>query len=250
MGRTVSVIVGVGFLVVGVLGLIAWLGSSPDESESQQFADVTEIHFDFGNSPVEFVAGEQGEVRVDYTYSTGILRSAEVAIQQDGGVLRIEQDCPWLFAFNCRANFDIAVPSDIEISGSNSNGAVVITGVEGPVDVETSNGSITLGDVASNRIAVESSNGAIRGTGIEADSLNARTSNGAIDLSFASAPENVTARSSNGAVEIIVPEDAPAYAVDADTSNGDVRTEIRTDPAASQTISVRTSNGDITVTYR
>jgi DUF4097 and DUF4098 domain-containing protein YvlB len=79
--------------------------------------------------------------------------------------------------------------------------------------------------------------------------VDASTNNGRVQLEFAESPGSVRAKSSNGAVVVFLPEDAPAYAVDASTSNGEVVTDVRTDPAAPNTIEAETSNGDITVRY-
>jgi hypothetical protein len=64
-----------------------------------------------------------------------------------------------------------------------------------------------------------------------------------------SAPASLSARSSNGAIEVRLPPDSGPYAVETSTSNGTVSTDIRTDPAAPLSISLQTSNGDITVGY-
>jgi DUF4097 and DUF4098 domain-containing protein YvlB len=71
-----------------------------------------------------------------------------------------------------------------------------------------------------------------------------------VQFEFSEAPGSVRARSSNGAIVVILPDDAPAYAVDASTSNGEVVSDVPADPAATNAIDVETSNGDTTVRYR
>lgn len=250
MNRNSWIVVGVLLVVAGLAGLVLppLMGSTGDTG-SQSFSDVAIVEFDLSNSPVEFHAGGEGEVLVDYTFSTGFLSAAEITLDQNDDVLRIEQTCPAFFSWGCQASFDVVVPAGVEVAGSTSNGSIVLAGLEGPVDVDTSNGGVTLEDVTADTVVVSTSNGTIRGEGLGSDQVEMATSNGRITLSFDVAPSSVSARSSNGAIELYLPGDSPPYAMDTSTSNGTVDTDIRTDPAASLSISLRTSNGDITVGY-
>ncbi|HSM44254.1 MAG TPA: DUF4097 family beta strand repeat-containing protein [Acidimicrobiia bacterium] len=243
-------VVGVVLVVAGLAGLVfpPLMGSTSDMG-SQSFSDATVVEFDLSNSPVEFRTGGQGEVVVEYTFSTGFLRAAGITIDQTDDVLRFEQTCPSFFSWGCQASFDVSVPAGVGVAGSTSNGSIVLSGLAGPVDVGTSNGPVTLEDVSADSVVVSTSNGAIRGEGLGSDEFDVETSNGRITLSFDVAPRSVSARSSNGAIELSLPGDAPPYAMDTSTSNGTVDTDIRTDPAAPLSISLRTSNGDITVGY-
>lgn len=250
MKRSFWIVVGVVLVVAGLAALF----SPPfveftSDTGSQSFSNVTVVELDLENSPVEIRAGGQGGVVVEYTFSTGPLRAAKVTLDQNDDVLRIEQTCPGLFAWGCQASFDVVVPAGVEVSGSTSNGSIVLAGLEGPVDVDTSNGRVTLEDVTADSVEVSTSNGAISGESLDSDEVEVETSNGRITLSFDVAPTSVSARSSNGAIELYLPGDAPPYAMDTSTSNGTVDIDIRTDPAASLAISLRTSNGDITVGY-
>lgn len=248
MRRNTWIVVGVVVIGVGLAILLSPLAGITRDNATQSFSGVTVIEFDLENSPIELRAGGD-EVIVEYSYSSGLFGSASVDLDQSGDTLRLEQDCPGFFiAWGCQASFDVTVPAVVEVSGSTSNGAVVVTGVEGPVDVTTSNGAITLEDVSSSVLA-RTSNGAISGEGLASVDVDVASSNGRIDLSFVSAPTSVSARSSNGTIEILLPADAAPYAVETSTSNGQVSTDIRIDPSAPQSISLQTSNGDITVGY-
>lgn len=250
MKRNSWIVVGVVLVVAGLAALLfpPSVGFTNDTG-SESFSDVVAIELDLSNSPVDVRAGGQDEVAVEYTFSTGFLRAAEVTLDRNDDVLRIEQTCPGPFSWGCQASFDIVVPAGVVVTGRTSNGSIVLAGLEGPVDVDTSNGPVTLENVTADSVEVSTSNGAIRGEGLGAGEIEVETSNGRITLSFDDAPSSVLARSSNGAIELHLPGDAPAYAVDTSTSNGTVDADIRTDPAASPSISLRTSNGDITVGY-
>jgi len=235
-------------VVVG-LGLLYWpLGSLNRDSGTPSFSDVAFIEFDLENSPVEFTTGGQ-DVVVDYTSSAGLFGSNDVTIEQRGDVLHIDQDCTgFILNFGCQASFDVTVPDGARVSGATSNGAVSLVGLDGPVDVATSNGAITLEGLTSSVVA-RTSNGAITGNGLGSAEVDLVTSNGRISLTFINPPSSVAVRSSNGALDVVLPPDAPPFAVETSTSNGSVTIDIRTDPTASQSISMRTSNGAITLEY-
>jgi hypothetical protein len=248
MKRSTWAVVGVVVIAVGLALLLSPLATFTRDSGTQSFSGVTLVEFDLENSPIELRVGGE-EVVVDYSYSSGWFGSAAVNLNQSGDTLRLEQDCPGFFiAWGCQASFDVTVPAGVEVFGATSNGAIVVSGVEGPVDVTTSNGAITLEDVSSS-VLVRTSNGAISGEGLATDDFDAATSNGRITLSFVTAPTSLSARSSNGAIEVLLPPDSGPYAVQTSTSNGTVSADIRTDPAAPLSIALQTSNGPITVGY-
>lgn len=236
-------------LVAAGIALLIWpLGGLNRDSGTPSFSGVAFVEFDLENSPIEFVAGGS-ETVVDYTSSAGLLGSNLVSIEQIGEVLHIDQDCTgFIINFGCQATFTVTVPAAAQVSGVTSNGTVELAGLDAPVDVATSNGSVTMEDLTSSVVA-RTSNGSITGTGLGSDVVDVVTSNGRVSLTFAASPTSVTVRSSNGALEVFLPSDAPPYAVETSTSNGSVSTDIRTDPAAQASISMRTSNGDITLGF-
>ncbi|HEU4895562.1 MAG TPA: DUF4097 family beta strand repeat-containing protein [Acidimicrobiia bacterium] len=248
MRRNTWIVIGVVVIVVGLAMLLSPMVGRTQGSDTRAFSGVAVVEFDLENSPIE-VRADGDEVVVEYSYSSGLFASTSVDLDQSGDILRLEQDCPGFFiGWGCQASFELTVPAGVEVMGSTSNGAVVVAGVEGPVEVTTSNGAISLEDLSSPVLA-RTSNGAISGEGLGSDDVDVASSNGRITLRFAEAPTSVSARSSNGAIEVFLPADAGSYAVDTSTSNGRVSTDIRTDPSAPQSISLRTSNGDITVGY-
>lgn len=235
-------------VAVGVVLLFQTLGGVNSESGTPRFSDVAFVEFDLENSPIEFTTGGQ-EVVVDYTSSAGLLGDIEVTIEQSGDVLHIDQDCTgFIINFGCDASFQVTIPTGVQVSGVTSNGAVALAGLDRPADVATSNGAITLDGLTASVVA-RTSNGSIIGSALGSDVVDLVTSNGRITLSFVAAPSSVTVRSSNGALEVLLPPDAPPYAVDTSTSNGNVTTDIRTDPSAAESISMRTSNGNITLGF-
>ena len=56
----------------------------------------------------------------------------------------------------------------------------------------------------------------------------------------------MVATSDNGSVEVVVPDDGEAYALDLSTDNGSRTEDIRIDSASPRTITISTENGDAT----
>ena len=179
----------------------------------------------------------------------------------------------------------MGLTSSIDIT--TSNGEIIVEGVEGLLQLHTSNGDVQVTDATSlgDLIQIETDNGSVRLTNVTADGVVAETNNGEIVVSgatgdlqlissngrieiaaansatietdtsngdivmdLATAPDRVVAETSNGAIEIVVPADARAYAIDASTSNGTADfSAVATDPDSPFTIDARSSNGDISI---
>ena len=247
MKRAGWAVIGIAFIALGGIALLSWFAGLDRDESTRTFQDVTEFVFDVENASIDVAPGGDDAV-VEMSVNTGLF-GADVELEQDGETLRLVQDCPFfLFGWGCRGSFEVSLPSAANVAGETSNGPVSVAGIGGLVDVVTSNGAITIADLSSD-VAVDTSNGAISGSGLRSAVVRGSTSNGRIGLSFAESPESVTLVTSNGAVEVVLPPDAPPYRLSTSTSNGDVTNDIRTDPGASQTIAIETSNGDITIRY-
>jgi len=244
MRRGVLIVVGVVAVAIGALVLVV---TFDDETRTETFQDVTDLVFDLQNSPVTLIGGAT-ETVVEMTVTTGLL-DGDVHVVREGDTLRLEQTCPLIIGWGCRAFISIEMPSDVMVSGSTSNGFITAESLDQTVSLTTSNGSVNVVDL-SGPVVLRTSNGELLALEMSSRMVDASTSNGRLQLEFAAAPSSVQASSSNGAIEVFLPDDAPAYAVDASTSNGEVLAEVRTDPSATDSIVLETSNGDITLRYR
>ena len=175
-------------------------------------------------------------------------------------------------------SFEVTVPAQADVEVDTSNGAITIRGIEGQFELDTSNGAIDLYDLigvvdadTSNGaidvdgfngvLQLETSNGAIDIEDTEA-AVNARTSNGRIDFSGVLVGDSHQLRTSNGAINVEVPLDA-AITFDASTSIGSISTNLTLigdtegrewrasmKAQSSQTLELRTSNGNIRIEGR
>lgn len=184
--------------------------------------------------------GDATEIEISRTVSYRGERTVGITYEVSDGVL-VLSGC----GRNCIVSYIIELPAGVDVTGSTTNGALELEGVN-EVDVSTSNGRVELDDVAGS-IEVETSNGRIEGSDLRGTGIRASSSNGAIDLSL-DAPQDVEARTSNGSIELAVPDDPDGYQVIANTSNGPVDIEIDEDSDGRYVLDLGTSNGSITVT--
>ena len=161
----------------------------------------------------------------------------------------------------CSVDYELVVPRGTAVSGDGGSGTVVVQGV-GEVDVElgsgdirvrevsgavgarTGSGEVTLVHVAG-PVDVQSSSGSISGSGLSGPVV-ADTSSGDVVLELTRAQE-VRASTSSGDVDLTVP--AGRYRVDTgDDEGADI--EVVDDPDARYALELDTSSGDIAVRTR
>ena len=145
---------------------------------------------------------------------------------------------------NCSVKYTLEVPAGLDVSGHTENGEVDLTLVN-DVDVETSNGRITL-DGVTGTIRAATSNGRIEGSGLEGDGgIDVSTSNGAIDLRIDVA-QDVEARTSNGSIDLVgARRQLSRERRDLERPHEDIA--VPNDSSGEFTLDLSTSNGSITV---
>lgn len=207
-------------------------------------------------------------------------RSAVEISQASGGVRAVHRfDWGWFTFGNIVVHFHVRVPrgweGDVLLHTSNgritardlhgdarlrtSNGAIAVERQSGVLTAKTSNGRIELKEV-NGVVDAETSNGAVVVDGATlTQSGRLRTSNGSVSLrARLEGGASYEVRTSNGAVRLALVE--PDVQVDLRTTNGEIEletevfvTEVGRARLAgrvgdgSARLSVRTSNGDITL---
>lgn len=234
--------------------------------ETESFRTATGVVLDNDAGTVTVVGDRAEGVVVELHARQGILDASASATLDDEGRVVVRTRCPLGIGPVCKVDATVHVPQGTPVTGggaasirvtdtrgpvdvSTDNGSVKVAGADGPVRVRTDNGRIEVFDSIAD-LDLRTDNGRIDVDGVIASTAATSTSNGRIRLAFSNAPGSISATSSNGRVSIVLPGDAPPYAVSASTSVGSVDLAIRTDPAADRTITAATSNGAISVTYR
>lgn len=246
--RVVGSIVAVFILSMTLLQVVAVIARSTETIRRTIPADGVE-HVDVrANSGDVVVTGTGGdEVRIVARVEHGLFRT-KVRIRRDGDTLRASSSCP-PFPGLCSVGYTIEIPRGMRVVARSDNGDVTVRDLDGVADVSSSNGDVLASDLSGDA-RLESSNGDVTGTGLRGDVVTARSRNGNVTVELGAAPRQVEATSSNGDVDVALPDDGEAYALDMSTANGNSTGQIRTDPDSARRLHIRSSNGDVAVRYR
>jgi hypothetical protein len=115
-------------------------------------------------------AGEPGKITVvakKHVYATSedrakrLLQNLEIRMEKHGDELRVEphlyeQERGWVDLFRgkrFRVDFEISVPQECGIDAHTVSGQLAISGVRGPLEVQSVSGEISVEDVCASRPA-------------------------------------------------------------------------------------------------
>ncbi|MGH3613376.1 MAG: DUF4097 family beta strand repeat-containing protein, partial [Pseudonocardia sp.] len=230
-GRQIALVLGgliaAAVIVCGGFGIYNLL--TPVTTKQDQIRlpiEQAKLSLDVGSGDVTLRRGTGTEVVVNRTMR---YRTAEPRVVERSGAdgIRIEADCIGVFNWTCEASYDITLPDgfDLDLAASSgsltvrdlavqrlrhdaSSGDVELVGTTGPVDLRVSSGTITADQLTSDDVYVEASSGDV-------------------DLDFATAPRKVVADVSSGRIEIGLPDGK--YNVDVDVDSGEQRVDVPVD---------------------
>ncbi|MFC4248873.1 DUF4097 domain-containing protein [Natribaculum luteum] len=253
---------------LGALGALAGClatggGATETVTKTYETTDLSSLALEVTNGWIT-VDGNQGdaiEVRAHKTAPTeDALESVTLESSRSDGTLRLETNddtLPFLFSSNPKIDLEVTVPAGIRLArAKTTNGDVEIRNTTGELVVGTTNGQIDVEGVDGG-LNAETTNGDINTAEVSGD-VDADTTNGDIDVSLADGDGDLTAGSTNG--EIAVRASAPLDAtVSVSTTNGDVSVDGFGDSNASsggslemtlgdgtRRIRIETTNGDVT----
>jgi hypothetical protein len=171
--------------------------------------------------------------------------ASAVRVQPDGD--RIEAEGPGDLGRgeSWNVSYEVAVPLQMSLSLSSTNGGVSVSDVEGRIEFTTTNGGVRLANVG----------GDVRG----------RTTNGGVNIELDGASwrgEGLDVQTSNGGVHLAIPDSYSAQ-LEVGTSNGGLNTDFpvtmlgrrnrqisATLGAGGPPIRVKTSNGGVRITKK
>lgn len=189
--------------------------------------------------------GGLGDVQLGADRTDGTLT---LAVERDRGPLT------GLLDPDPTMDLSVQVPRDLRVERvATTNGPTTVTGVVGPVVVESTNRAITVSEIRGNA-DVRGANGSVVVSDVAGD-LVAETTNGSIEA--AAIDGDVALESTNGNITLTVAPDLDAT-VDLDTENGDVIVTGVGDLSGtedypvtlgdgSRSIELETANGDVTL---
>jgi hypothetical protein len=188
---------------------------------------LSKVVVETSTGSVDLRAGTNGSaVTVEQHVRSSFGSSARTQESVAADVLRLSGDCNGFGL--CSVGYTVTVPPGTAVEVTTSTGSVEAWGLDGDLDVTTSTGSIELTGLRSARVGVQASTGSV-------------------ELAFAAAPQDVRAKTSTGSVEVVVPSDGTAYAVQSSTNVGSNEVSVPVDSSSSRRIEARASTGSVEV---
>ena len=193
---------------------------------------VVENSFQVSGSPRLVVETENGDITVRSSGGAGKVRvtatitdldPARYQTDQIGDTVSVSVDFSSEVNTNARVDVEVEVPEKAQLELETSNGRITLSDIDGSVSAETSNGDITFAG------------------SLEPGSQNSlRTSNGDVDVTLVNTPGvKLDAETGNGKISSELPITITGRSDD-DHLTGDIGD-------GSSSLIIRSSNGDITI---
>ncbi|KAA9153067.1 DUF4097 domain-containing protein [Amycolatopsis acidicola] len=217
MGRPVLAIGGVAMIGAGVAIALGWWWPSSAHEDRQVTVQVSSVQLDIVSAEAHVRAADVSTttVRQEFRYHGG---KPSDAFRVEGGKL-VLTGC----GHNCSVDYEVVVPRGTTLSGTSTSGDINAEGLAS-TDVSSTSGEIHITDAA----------GPVR----------AHASSGDITVAERTAAD-VQAETSSGNVHVTVP--SASFRVVCDTTSGDQRIDIPTDPAGAHLLDLRATSGDVSV---
>lgn len=222
MSRPALAIGGVALIGTGVaIGLgwstgFGWPSSAEQDSLVESRIDTVRLDVDSGD--VDIRVGDVATTTVHQEFRYHGARPDDT-FQVNGTELVLNRCEP-----DCSVDYDVVVPRGTAVTGEAKSGDITVEGLAA-TDVTVQSGDVRVLDGAG--------------------SVKVQTSSGDITVNLAT-PQSVHADANSGDVKVVVPQDH--YRVQVQTSSGDQRIDIPTDPASTRTLDLRADSGDVTLT--
>ena len=188
------------------------------------------------NGEIEVSTGPEDEVRVQATLRG--VNAIDYEVSQDGNTITVDAEITGWWS-SAEVDITITTPANTDVELETSNGMISLNDIEGTGTLKTSNGRIALDNVKGD-FDVTTSNGRIEVDTMEGTAL-LRTSNGRLDLQGLTG--EVDAQTSNGNIAFSGNMTAGGNNRLV-TSNGNVAVELLGTPSVN--LDASTSNGEVT----
>jgi hypothetical protein len=218
-------VVAIGSATLNIISL--WWLRGDTIRTSFPVSETVEVRADCGSVTVR--GAEVGRARVTM-HKISAFREPVLESTAQGTTRTIRAHCPWSFGTGSSADLTVTVPRETRVVVRSSGSGVDVENLAGPIDASSSADEVD-------------------GRALASRTVTARSSAGWVRLAFERAQERVSASSSAGSVTVLLPRGAEAYRVEGSSSAGSTTTEVRTDPESSRRITVRSSAGNVRVSY-
>lgn len=246
--RLLGSIVAVGVLVICTWQVASIFARSTETTRETVDADgVDRIDVRTGSGDVSVLGADRDDISIVAVVEHGLQRT-RTTVELTEGTLRVSSGCP-LLSGRCSVSYRIEAPRELAVAVQTSNGQITARDLTASAELHSSNGDVEATAITG-RLEMSSSNGDIAGTSLTTDDVQADSSNGDVLVELLTPPRRAVALSDNGDVTVWLPDSGETYDLDMSTDNGRREGQIRTDPDATRTVTIRSDNGDVTVGYR
>ncbi|GAA5101548.1 DUF4097 family beta strand repeat-containing protein [Haloechinothrix salitolerans] len=235
MSRTGRAIAGVVFLGIAVVIATGWWNpstASADDTINEPVRHV-EIDNDSGGISIRAADVDATTVHQEYRYHWG---EPDTAFEVRDGILNLD-DCGW----QCDVSYEVVVPLDTTVDGKVDSGSVDLEGIA-EADLKVNSGDVVLTDV-DGPVQLDVDSGSVSGTGL-VGSLDADVDSGNVELTFVEPPD-VTADIDSGNIELTVP-DVP-YRVTSNVDSGNEEIDVPTDPDSEHLMEFDVDSGNLVI---
>lgn len=220
------------------------------------FAEIEEKTFDGSNLNELVLKNSVGDVRISASKDGKAYVKANKIKWGKGCSLTMEKKDKQLvatldqsiryFSKDCKIEFDIQVPRNIDLTVRLASGDCSISGIKGKVDLTVGSGNLTSdGEIHS--FKAKAGSGTIQTSGLTGDA-DIETGSGNVSLTYTTAPQkgSIDVISGSGNIAMAFPEGLNAK-VKFVSGSGQLKNEFSSVDDAPFKITARTGSGDLTI---
>jgi hypothetical protein len=240
------------FVLIALIGLggvfvagLATFAGAEDRATFTQGGPIRQVEIDVEAGRVEIVAHPANEATVERTRRY-ILGEPVVRETFVDGVLRIEAECRRFIAVGCKVDYRVGLPVATALRIRTKSGSVVVQEMGGLIDAETRAGAIRLTRTRG-PVQVNTSAGSIEGTDVVAQFVDASTDAGRIRFSLSEPSQRMGLKTGAGGIDLALPLAAGGYRVITETGAGKVEVSVAQDPTAARAVNATTGAGNISI---
>ncbi len=255
----------IGIAVVALIAQFVAVGSARAEFLKKTFERTykvtgpAQLHIETGSGDVIVRRGQSGTVHVKGTiHLTGSIFGSPIEaehkadeivsnppIEQDGNLIRIgkgkgtDEGGSLLFPKYVSIDYEIETPADTQIESKTGSGDYQISGLKGPVTLESGSGDIKIEDIVG-KVRVKTGSGDVVMDNSGADGIEVETGSGDVALRLpAKAGYELTAHTGSGDIDL-TPGLGDSVTVHENEAHGKIN-------SGTHPLDLRTGSGDIKI---
>ena len=242
---TTAVICGV---AVGTVAAVAWATRSDAGHDTTITERVDTLELDVAAGGVDVIGSDRDDIAIEWQERTWMFGDATLTHHVTGSTLHVVGECGGLNVFGgCATDVVVRVPAGVDVVAQSDAGAVTVAGIDGTTEAQSSAGRVHIEDQSGDLVA-HSDAGPVTVDGLMANRATVTSAAGGVTIDVAAPVTELVADSAAGTVQITVPDDGQAYAVEASTDTGSTTIDVPTDPSSNRTIRATSDAGSVTVT--